>query len=119
MDKNRDIWRKLGNRIAEMRISRGITQSQLAEMTGLSHNYIGFLEQGIRKGTILTYRDIVTVLGYSLNDLMDIHREEIPTELALDLSDFFTVCTSDEKASIVRIFREMLSVVRIFRKTGP
>ena len=116
MNDNREVWRRLGSRIAEMRISRGLTQFQLAEKTGLSQNYIGFLEQGIRKGTILTYRDIVTALGYSLNDLFDIHRAEIPPELALDLSDFFTVCSKDEKASIVRIFREMLDMIRTLRK---
>ena len=119
MIENREVWRKLGSKIAEMRRSRRITQAELAEMTGLSESYIGFLEQGIRNGTILTYLDIVTVLGYSLNDLVDVHRAEIPPELALELSDFFTACTMDERTSIVRIFREMLNMIRTLRKTIP
>ena len=64
-------------------------------------------------------RFIVTVLGYSLNDLVDVHRAEIPPELALELSDFFTACTMDERTSIVRIFREMLNMIRTLRKTSP
>lgn len=119
MIENREVWRRLGSRIAEMRRSWGPTQFQLAEMTGLSESYIGFLEQGIRNETILTYLDIVTALGYSLNDLVDVHRAEIPPELALELSDFFTACTMDERTSIVRIFREMLNMIRTLRKTSP
>ena len=119
MEDSKAIWRKIGNRIAEMRISRGLTQYQLAEMTGLSRQYIGFIEQGIRNGTILTYLDIVSALGYSLNDLMDMHRAEIPPELVLELSDLFTACSADEKETIVRIFREMLNMIRMFRKNVP
>ena len=119
MEENRINWRVLGNRIADMRMSRGISQIRLAEMTGLSRVYIGYLEQGKRSGSILTYLEIVTALGYSLNDLVDVHRAEIPPELALELSDFFTACTMDERTSIVRIFREMLNMIRTLRKTIP
>ncbi|MBR3334822.1 MAG: hypothetical protein IKG23_11075 [Clostridia bacterium] len=36
MEENRINWRVLGNRIADMRMSRGISQIRLAELTGLS-----------------------------------------------------------------------------------
>ena len=119
MEDNKTTWRKIGNRIALMRISRRLTQYQLAEMTGLSLSYIGFIEQGIRKGTILTYYEIVTALGYSLNDLVDIQRTEIPPELALELSDLLTACRSNEKEAIVGIFREMLGMIRMIRREAP
>lgn len=118
MDENRMIWCRLGNRIAEMRMSRGITQFQLAEMTGLSRVYIGYIEQGKRCATILTYLDIVTVLGYSLNDLVKEDLSDSTPELVSELSSALTGCSADERESIVRIFREMLHMIRMFRGDG-
>ena len=105
--------RILGNRVAEMRISRGLTQFQLAERIGRSRVYIGYLEQGKRCGTLLTYLDIVSALGYSLNDLVG----DFPdpnTELLSELNIALTECGGDEKESILRIFREMLKMIRMY-----
>lgn len=119
MDENRIDWRMLGNRIADMRLSRGITQIQLAEMTGLSRVYIGYIEQGKRGGTIMTYLDIVTALGYSLNDLVRNSFSDTAPEMILEISSALNSCSDDEKESIVRIFREMLNMIRMFRREGP
>ena len=45
-------WLQIGSKVAEMRRSRNMTQQQLAELTGLSDVYIGYLEQGKRHGTM-------------------------------------------------------------------
>ncbi len=108
--------RILGNRIADMRISRGLTQFQLAELTGLSRVYIGYLEQGKRCGTILTYLDIVSVLGYSLNDLVGGSYSNPDSEFISELSLALTDCQGDEKEMIVRIFREMLKMIRMYHR---
>ena len=115
MEENRIEWRILGERIADMRISRGITQIRLAEMTGISRVYIGYIEQGRRCGTILTYLDIVSALGYTLNDLVSEVRPDAVQLLASDLCRELSGCSADEKDSIVRIFREMLNMIRMFR----
>ncbi len=109
--------RILGNRIADMRISRGLTQFQLAELTGLSRVYIGYLEQGKRCGTILTYLDIVSVLGYSLNDLVGGSFINPDFELFSELSRVLTGCHEAEKEMIVRIFREMLKMIRMYHES--
>lgn len=108
--------RILGNRVAEMRMSRGLTQFQLAELTGLSRVYIGYLEQGIRCGTILTYLDIVSVLGYTLNDLVSWNYAGPESELLSELGLALTDCRGDEKESIIRIFREMLKMIRMYHR---
>ena len=113
MDDNRMLWCRLGNRIADMRMSRGLTQFQLAEMTGLSRTYIGYIEQGKRCATVLTCLDIVTVLGYSLNDLVKEDLSDETPELVSELSSALTGCSADERESIVRIFREMLKMIRM------
>ncbi len=106
--------RILGNRVADMRISRGLSQIQLAELTGLSRVYIGYIEQGKRCGTLLTYLDIVSVLGYSLNDLVGGSFSDPDAQLLSELGYALTDCSGDEKESVVRIFREMLKMIRMF-----
>jgi transcriptional regulator with XRE-family HTH domain len=41
-------WQELGERIKQLREKRGLTQAQLAELTGLSTIYIRKLEAGER-----------------------------------------------------------------------
>lgn len=114
MDERKLDNRIIGNRLADMRISRGLSQFQLAELTGLSRVYIGYIEQGKRCPTLLTYLDIVSVLGYSLNDLVGGGISGPDSELLSELSDALTDCSADEKESVVRIFREMLRMIRMF-----
>ena len=116
MEDNKIDWMVLGDRIADMRLSRGITQLQLAEMTGLSRVYIGYIEQGKRCGTILTYLDIVNALGYTLNDLVSKNAANEVESLISDLSRTLTRCNTGEQESIVRIFREMLDMIRMFQE---
>ena len=116
MDDHKVDWCTIGNRIADMRLSRGLTQFQLAELTGLSRVYIGYIEQGKRCGTILTYLDIVSALGFTLNDLVAGNVSDVVRLLVLDLSRTLTDCSDDEKESIVRIFREMLEMIRLLRE---
>ncbi len=114
MDEMKLDSRILGNRVADMRISRGLTQFQLAELTGLSRVYIGYIEQGKRCATLLKYLDIVSALGYSLNDLVCGSLSDPDTELLSELGVALTDCSGDEKESIVRIFREMLKMIRMY-----
>ena len=42
----------LGNKITRMRMARNMTQFQLAELTGLSEVYIGYIERGQRRAAM-------------------------------------------------------------------
>ena len=115
MDEIKIDWRQVGNRIAEMRMARGVTQLYLAEKTGLSETYIGYLEQGKRHGKISTYLLIVTALGFTLNDLVTVElKNELSDCLAWELSRALSACGTDERESIMRIVREMTYVIHLF-----
>ncbi len=115
MEDNSIDWQKLGNRVAEMRMARGITQMELAEMTGRSPTYIGYLEQGKRHGKFETYVQIVAVLGYSLNDLMAMELgSDLTKALVWELSRVLSGCEEDKQESIVRIVRDMVHMIRLF-----
>lgn len=116
MEGCRIDWRKLGVRIAEMRLMRGITQMELAERIGVSATYIGYIEQGKRHATFDTCMRIVCSMGYSLNDLMT---EELSGDslasLAWELSQALTLCGEEKQEYIIRIVRDLVEMVRLFR----
>ena len=115
MDEIKIDWRQLGNRIAEMRMARGVTQLYLAEKTGLSETYIGYLEQGKRHGNFDSYLHIVTALGLTLNDPVTVDLTNDPSDhLAWELSRALSACGTDEQESIMRIVREMAHVIHLF-----
>jgi transcriptional regulator with XRE-family HTH domain len=58
-----DMRRLVGENARAQRLSRGLTQEQLAEATGLSQQYISGLEQGQRNPTILTLLALAQALG--------------------------------------------------------
>ena len=56
---------------------------------------------------------IVSVLGYSLNDLVGGGFPVLDSELLAELGIALTDCSDDEKESVVRIFREILKMIRM------
>ncbi len=117
MEENKIDWQKLGDRIAKMRLARGMTQMDLAEKTGLSSTYIGYIEQGKRHGKFETYAQIVTVMGYSLNDLL---AKELGNDLAdslvWEISSALAGCKEEKQESIVRIVRDMVHMIQLFHE---
>lgn len=59
----------LGNRIAQVRKERGITQEQLAEKTGFTSITIGYIEQGRRSPRVATLFKIAECLGVPVMEL--------------------------------------------------
>lgn len=61
----------LGNRIKYFRRSRGLTQEQLAENSGLHRTYIGACERGEKNITIMNLSVICNNLQVSLKIFFD------------------------------------------------
>lgn len=116
MERNEIDWMMLGKRIAEMRMARGFTQMDLAEKLGLSPNYIGYIEQGKRHAKFETYVHIVSALGYSMNDLfLPEIRNSLSDCLAWEITSALSECKEEKRESIVRIVREVVNMIRLFR----
>jgi transcriptional regulator with XRE-family HTH domain len=60
----------LATNIKAARASKKLTQKQLAELAGISHQYVKELETGIKKPKIALY-ELAKVLGVSVEYLMD------------------------------------------------
>lgn len=57
-----DMRALVGRNTARLRKERGLTQERLAELSGLSQQYISGLEQGRRNPTVVTLHELATAL---------------------------------------------------------
>jgi len=65
-----DMRKLVGRNVQTIRQKNGLTQEQLAEISGFSQQYISGLEKGRRNPTIVTIYEIASALGVSHMDLV-------------------------------------------------
>ncbi len=63
------ILRRFGKKLRSFREAAGLSQEQLAELSGLHRNYIGGMERGERNPTITSLKKVSKSLGISLSKL--------------------------------------------------
>ena len=63
-------YKRLGERIREERLRRGLTQAQLAEAIDISNTYMGAIERGERCLTLDTLVRLVNRLGVTVDYLL-------------------------------------------------
>ena len=69
--------RKLvGRNVKRIRQEKGLTQEQLADLSGFSQQYISGLEQGRRNPTVVSLYELATALGISHTELVSPDGEE-------------------------------------------
>jgi len=66
------ILQKFGFRLKELRSANGITQEKLAELSGLSRQYIGDVERGARNISLVNIQKISVALKITLSELLNI-----------------------------------------------
>ena len=62
------VSKKIGRRIRQIRIEKGLTQEKLALDAGLNRAYIGYIERGERNPSTETLAKIAKVLKVPLKD---------------------------------------------------
>lgn len=67
---------KIGNKLKELRIQKGLTQEELADRAELSKGFISQLERDLTSPSIATLVDILQVLGTDLNKFFSEKTEE-------------------------------------------
>ncbi len=65
-----DMRRLVGGNVKRIRRKKGLTQEQLADISGFSQQYISGLEGGHRNPTVVTVYELATALGANYLDLM-------------------------------------------------
>jgi transcriptional regulator with XRE-family HTH domain len=65
-----DMRRLVGRNVRRIRIARGLTQEQFADVSGFSQQYISDLERGRRNPTIVSLYEMAVALGVSHLELV-------------------------------------------------
>jgi transcriptional regulator with XRE-family HTH domain len=65
-----DMRALVGRNVRGIRLEKGLTQEQFAEITGFSQQYISGLEQGHRNPTVVTLFELAQGLGVSPTELL-------------------------------------------------
>ena len=65
-----DIRKRFGNNIRKARLSRGWSQEDLAEATGLDRTYVSGIERGTRNPTLTVVDKFSKALGVGLGTLL-------------------------------------------------
>ena len=63
------LQQQIGSRIKELRRLKGYTQAELAELTDISTNYVGYIERGERTVSLQTLERLAHVLGVEVSTL--------------------------------------------------
>ena len=71
MEKNFDIEKRFGAKLAYVRKSRKFSQIKLAELVDMNFNYIGQIERGEANVTIRTMRVLADALDVDLKEHFD------------------------------------------------
>lgn len=71
MEKNIDIEKRFGAKLAYVRKSKKISQMKLAEIVDMNFNYIGQIERGEANVTIKTMKVLANALDVELKNLFD------------------------------------------------
>lgn len=76
-----DMRRLVGRNVRRVRQMKGLTQEELAEISGFSQQYISGLEGGRRNPTVVTLYEVATALGVSHMELVRPSRKDGPRKL--------------------------------------
>jgi len=66
-----EILKSLGDKLREVRIAKGLSQSMLANDANIPKNQVGRIERGEISAGILTLHKICSALGMKVKDLID------------------------------------------------
>jgi transcriptional regulator with XRE-family HTH domain len=66
-----DVLKQFGKRVKDLRQAKGISQEELAELSGFHRNYIGMLERGERNISLKNITVIAKTFKMSVRDLFD------------------------------------------------
>lgn len=88
----------IGKNIRKFRHHRGLRQEDLAEITGLSTNYIGAVERGEKIPSLETFIDILNALSISADMvLFDVLQEGYQVKASTLSDQLKTLSAKDQK----------------------
>ena len=101
------VWLNLGQRIADIRRSKGINQLQLAEMADISKEHLSNLERGNKLPSAKTLAKISNALEVSLDTLVGVGNFQSHIEVDVQFQSLLSTYSIAEKDALFAIFRDV------------
>ena len=103
---------QIGKRIQEHRCNKGLTQEQLAEIIGVSRNYMSAVERGINALSYEKLVDVINVFDCSADDLFqDVINHGVKVK-ASKLSESLEQLSNDEQARIYEVLDTLIKTAK-------
>jgi transcriptional regulator with XRE-family HTH domain len=98
-----------GKRLREIRRRRDMTQERLAELSGLSIQYIGEIERGKRNPSLTSIETLASALDMSVADLFDLETFQVTNdEMKTKLIDQINRADDEQLRILYAISRAIL-----------
>ena len=101
------VWLNLGQRIADLRLSKGISQLCLAEMANISKEHLSNLERGNKLPSAKTLAQLASALDVSLDTLVGVDNHQSHIEIDAQLQSLLNTYSIVEKDALLAIFRDI------------
>lgn len=97
---------EIGERIRNIRKSKGLSIYKLSQDTGISQNHISDLELGRRKPSVETLKRLIVPLGITLSELFNENTEtSILTEKERELVENYRTLPDNKAESLLNLSR--------------
>ena len=106
-----DRKKEIGERIRQIREEKGLTQAELADLTGLSLPRISVIELGKTEMRLSTFIRITEALQVSADSLLKLNTQQGRKEYTNEFAELLENCNPQELRAIIKITEEIVSVL--------
>lgn len=104
-DKNKIIYQTLGTKIQKIRLSKKITQEELASKIDKSTHFVSDIERGIKCPSIPTLINIIEILKINPNDIF-CDFIQVNDNIFLEITKIFYELTEAEKRHLLKFIKD-------------
>lgn len=106
----------LGERIYESRKNRKLTQSDLAELAGISNTYLSHIENGSKNMSMDTFIDICNALGATADELLIDNIISSDLKLGDKMTELMNGCSIYEKKVVLDVVEALKKSLMTYKK---
>lgn len=101
-------YKVIGERIQQERKKKGLSQSRLAELLGISSSYVSRVERGVAKVSLELLSNISILLNIDIADLISNTSYDSNHYLEKDLHELLASATPKQRELIISIIHVIL-----------
>lgn len=109
-----DIYQHIGRRVREERQRRGWTQELLAERADSHLSFIGQLERGIKKPSLVTLKKLADAFGIKAGALLDEGVVSKTPSVERRVGDLLRGYSASQQEFLFRTFRQLARQIKKF-----